>query len=549
MNEEDEEDGSIEFVLDNASHVNICGNAEAFVKFYSNDMDVNWFDQTTMTQRQGEAQFMFYDCREQEYRAFEMEYSKDAKVNLISQFKMKEQFGLMARYSKSNDICLLENDEVSIQFKLVHGMCRTKARLMRKSENVLYSTSQAQEEKSELRLWHNRLAHANMEIVKDMFRNNVVRGINLRKIDLQDDRECLACVTAKMKKMSFRNIQPSRATIPLHKIIAEIGFMSGVTTPSEKTCYLAVIDEASRYKWVHLLEGKGQATKALMQLIEDIEQEFQESVRILSTDDDKMFKNEQLTNFCKSKRIKQQWSHPYTPEEVCLVEKANYVLLNKTRAVLVASGMPDELWGEAIQYVAYTDNHTATKALNGKTPVEGIYGNRPSIKHLRPFACVAMMFVDKKYRKGKLSQRSGPFLLIGYDGLTRGYRLLSLATGKVCLSRYENVKCYENTTVKASYVGHVIDVANGSEVEEIPAEIPFIALPFVDILDHPVPLVNNYDIENKSRIGADVLENTESDAVVSIDESIDYSEGIKECDELVKGKDECTKMHKIRQSQ
>ncbi|CAK4077567.1 unnamed protein product, partial [Aphanomyces euteiches] len=30
MNEEDEEDGSIEFVLDNASHVNICGNAEAF---------------------------------------------------------------------------------------------------------------------------------------------------------------------------------------------------------------------------------------------------------------------------------------------------------------------------------------------------------------------------------------------------------------------------------------------------------------------------------------------------------------------------------------
>ncbi|KAH9160197.1 hypothetical protein LEN26_001980 [Aphanomyces euteiches] len=92
--------------------------------------------------------------------------------------------------------------------------------------------------------------------------------------------------------------------------------------------------------------------------------------------------------------------------------------------------------------------------------------------------------------------------------------------------------------MKASYVGHVIGVANGSEVEEIPAEIPFIALPVVDILDDPVPLVNNDDIENKSRIGADVLENTESDTVVSIDKSLDHSEGIKECDELVKGKDE-----------
>ncbi|KAH9087598.1 hypothetical protein LEN26_019949 [Aphanomyces euteiches] len=272
--------------------------------------------------------------------------------------------------------------------------------------------------------------------------------------------------------------------------------MNGPTTPSKKTCYLGVIDEGSRFKWVVLLERKKDATNALIKVIEDMEIEFGMKVKTVLSDDDKMFNNNGLI------------------QEVCLVEKTNYVLMNKTRAVIAASGMPEALWGEAIQYVTYTDNRTATKALNGRTPYEAVHNDIPSVKHLKPFGCVGMVFVDKKYRKdGKLSHLSRPCLFMGYDGETRGYRLLSLSTGRICLARYDNIKFYEDTTAKANYVQHLLEMASKENADELPEEIPFVWLPVVDIPEHRVPLIN--------RDGGDLNED-EYDDDLSYDEN-DYN--------------------------
>ncbi|KAF0734178.1 hypothetical protein Ae201684_009045 [Aphanomyces euteiches] len=275
--------------------------------------------------------------------------------------------------------------------------------------------------------------------------------------------------------------------------------MNGPTTPSKKTCYLGVIDEGSRFKWVVLLERKKDATNALIKVIEDMEIEFGMKVKTVLSDDDKMFRNEYLAGVMRRKKVQQQWSHSYTPQEVCLVEKTNYVLMNKTRAVIVASGMPEALWGEAIQYVTYTDNRTATKALNGRTPYEAVHNDIPSVKHLKPFGCVGMVFVDKKCRKdGKLSHQSRPCLFMGYDGETRGYRLLSLST---------------DTTVKANYVQHLLEMASKENADELLEEIPFVWLPVVDTPEHRVPLIN--------RDGGDLNED-EYDDDLSYDEN-DYN--------------------------
>ncbi|KAG9414441.1 hypothetical protein AC1031_013798 [Aphanomyces cochlioides] len=96
-------------------------------------------------------------------------YDGKANVNLISQTRMKEQFGLLAEYSLDNDYCWLVNGEVKIEFALVDGMYRHIAKLVKfRSRPVLYTSTPVEENKSELRKWHNRLAHANMDVVKAM---------------------------------------------------------------------------------------------------------------------------------------------------------------------------------------------------------------------------------------------------------------------------------------------------------------------------------------------------------------------------------------------
>ncbi|KAG9399835.1 hypothetical protein AC1031_011256 [Aphanomyces cochlioides] len=102
---------------------------------------------------------------------------------------MKEQFGLMAEYSLDNDYCWLVNGEVKIEFALVDGMYRHIAKLVKfRPRPVLYTSTPVEENKSELRKLHNRLAHANMDVVKAMYSNGVVHGMKLHKVDIRDQR-------------------------------------------------------------------------------------------------------------------------------------------------------------------------------------------------------------------------------------------------------------------------------------------------------------------------------------------------------------------------
>ncbi|ETK77588.1 hypothetical protein L915_16164, partial [Phytophthora nicotianae] len=67
----------------------------------------------------------------------------------------------------------------------------------------------------------------------------------------------------------------------------------------------------------------------------------------------------------------------------------------------------------------------------------------PSVRHLQPFACLAVQFVDKVYRKDKLSVKDARSLMIGCATQKQGYRLLVLTTGVRNERRHGNVKFYE----------------------------------------------------------------------------------------------------------
>jgi hypothetical protein len=63
------------------------------------------------------------------------------------------------------------------------------------------------------------------------------------------------------------------------------------------------------------------------------------------------------------------------------------MLLEQVRTLMHTSGLPKSLWGEALQHAAWLKNRTATRALDGKTPYEAVYGQSPDLSDLRRWGC------------------------------------------------------------------------------------------------------------------------------------------------------------------
>ncbi|KAG6418345.1 hypothetical protein SASPL_120548 [Salvia splendens] len=68
------------------------------------------------------------------------------------------------------------------------------------------------------------------------------------------------------------------------------------------------------------------------------------------------------------------------------------------------------------------------------TPQEAWSGRKPGIAHLRVFGSKAYAHVPDQMRS-KLDDKSKPFIFIGYDSNTKGYKLYDPTSQKTMISR------------------------------------------------------------------------------------------------------------------
>lgn len=116
------------------------------------------------------------------------------------------------------------------------------------------------------------------------------------------------------------------------------------------------------------------------------------------------------------------------------MERRNLIVVEMARCLLKSKGVPGEFWGEAVTTAVYLLNCAPTRSLQGKTPYEAWYNRKPKVHHLRTFGCIAYV---KQIGPGvsKLSDRSAPMVLMGYEAGTKGYRLYDSVARKLHISR------------------------------------------------------------------------------------------------------------------
>lgn len=146
------------------------------------------------------------------------------------------------------------------------------------------------------------------------------------------------------------------------------------------------------------------------------------------------FCSREFVLFCAKNGIKRQHIVPITPQQNGIAERMNRTLLKKARCLLFNSGMKSSsLWGEVVVTSAYIINRLPCSAINYKIPRKLWISRKFTLKHLRPFECVAYWHVSQ----GKQASRAIKCGFLGYPMGTKGYKLLVIQQGgyKVIISR------------------------------------------------------------------------------------------------------------------
>lgn len=119
----------------------------------------------------------------------------------------------------------------------------------------------------------------------------------------------------------------------------------------------------------------------------------------------------------------------YTPQQNGLAERMNRTIIEKARCILLESNLEKDMWTEAVMTAVYLINRSPTRALEGKTPAEMWYGEKPNLKKLKVFGSLAYLHVPKELNPGKFDSRTLMYILVGY--CPNGYRLWNPKENKI----------------------------------------------------------------------------------------------------------------------
>ncbi|WVZ87756.1 hypothetical protein U9M48_034345 [Paspalum notatum var. saurae] len=248
-------------------------------------------------------------------------------------------------------------------------------------------------------------------------------------------RWCEACralttwsSSATSRRLPFPHQSSFRAKERLELVHGDLCGLVTPATPGGRRYFLLLVDDLSRYMWVMVLGGKGEAADAI-----GARAPPRRRLRVLRTDNGGEFTAAEFASYCADEGIRRHYSAPYSPQQNGVVERRNQTVVGMARALLKQRGMPAVFWGEAVATAVYILNRSPTKALNGKTPYEAWHGRKPAVSHLRVFGCLA--FVKELGHIGKLDDRSTPGVFIGYAEGSKAYRILDPGTRRVRTSR------------------------------------------------------------------------------------------------------------------
>nr|GFB10792.1 hypothetical protein [Tanacetum cinerariifolium] len=155
-------------------------------------------------------------------------------------------------------------------------------------------------------LWHQRLSHLNFDTINDLARNDLVAG--LPKFKYHKEHLCPFCEQGKSKRASHPPKPVLNLRQRLHLLHMDFCGPMRIAGINGKQYILVIVDDYSRYTWVHFLRSKDEAPAVIITFLKRITVLLQSPVIIIRTDNGTEFKNQALKVYFDSVGISHQMS-------------------------------------------------------------------------------------------------------------------------------------------------------------------------------------------------------------------------------------------------
>nr|GEX58826.1 hypothetical protein [Tanacetum cinerariifolium] len=252
-------------------------------------------------------------------------------------------------------------------------------------------------------LWHQRLSHLNFDTINDLARNDLVSG--LPKFKYHKKHLFPSCEQGKSKRASHPPKPVPNSRQRLHLLHMDLCGPMRIASINGKQYVLVIVDDYSRYTWVHFLRSKDEAPEVIKTFLKRI------IIRL-------------------HVGISPQMSSIRTPQQNGVVERRNRTLVEAARTMLIFSRAPLFLWAEAITTVCFTQNRFIIHRRFNKTPYELINGRKPDISFLYVFGALCYPKNDHE-DIGKLGEKGDIGFFIGYSAYSCTYRIYNRRTKKI----------------------------------------------------------------------------------------------------------------------
>ncbi|UYV76882.1 K02A2.6-like, partial [Cordylochernes scorpioides] len=275
--------------------------------------------------------------------------------------------------------------------------------------------------------WHRKLGHIRMQNLRKL--ESLVDGMELNKLENQENDVCEICIMAKQTRKSFGN-ERSRATRPLEIVHTDLCGPIEPLTHDNKKYIMTFLDDYTHFCYVYLLSNKYEAKEYIKEYVNEVERFLNVKVSKLRCDNGGEYANTQVKEWCKMKGIILDFTIPYTPQLNGKAERLNRTLIKKTRALLLDSKLNKEMWGEATRVAAYLINRSPSNTVQ-TTPAQMWFGRKSNLSNVKLFG--SEVYVKKLGNLKKLDSKSEKYLLIGYSG--NGYRLWDMQKRRIIIAR------------------------------------------------------------------------------------------------------------------
>ncbi|GJZ70870.1 putative ribonuclease H-like domain-containing protein [Tanacetum coccineum] len=246
----------------------------------------------------------------------------------------------------------------------------------------------------------------------------------------QNDHTCVACQKGKQHKASCKAKAVSSISHTLQLLHMDLFGPTSVRSLNHKTYCLVITDDFSMFSWVFFLRTKDETSAILKDFIRQIENQLNQKVKTIRSDNGTEFKNKDVIEFCGSKGIKREYSNARTPQQNGVAERKNRTLIEAARTMLADSFLPNTFWAEAVSTACYVLNRVLVTKPHNKTPYELLTGKIPIISYIRPFGC-HVTILNTIDHLGKFAGKSDEGFLVGYSLQSKAFRVYNLETKRV----------------------------------------------------------------------------------------------------------------------